>query len=79
MTGLFTDSAGNLSSTRVFTAAIIAVVLFNWTYATITSGVWQPLDPDAALTLAGALAAKVCQKFAEGGDRKADQTPAREG
>lgn len=73
MTGLFTDDAGNLSSTRVLTAAIVAVVLFNWTYATVQSGVWQPLDLDAALALAGALAAKVCQKFAEGGRQGADQ------
>jgi hypothetical protein len=79
MTGFFTDSAGNLSSTRAFAAAIIAVVLFNWTYATIKSGAWQPLDLDATLTLAGALAAKVCQKFVEGGGKKAEQTPAREG
>lgn len=74
MMGLFTDDAGNLSSTRVFTAVIIAVVLFNWTYATVRSGSWQPLDLDATLTLAGALAAKVCQKFAESGGGSGDRT-----
>jgi hypothetical protein len=79
MTGLFTDDSGNLSSTRVFTAAIIAVVLFNWTYATVRTGSWQPLDLDAALALAGALAAKVCQKFAENGGSASDRGPAREG
>lgn len=76
MTGLFTDASGNLSSTRVFTAVIIAVVLFNWTYATVRSGVWQPLDLDSALALAGALAAKVCQRFAENrGPQGGDAAP----
>ena len=52
MMSLFCDDAGNLSSTRVLTAAIVAVVLFNWTYATVRSGSWQPLDLDAALAYA---------------------------
>jgi len=78
MMGLFTDNAGNLSSTRVLTAVIVAVVLFNWTYATVRSGAWQPLDLDAALTLAGALAAKVCQKFAESGGEGGDRTSGTE-
>ncbi len=65
MAGMFTDDAGNMSSMRVFAAAIVAVVLFNWTYAILQSGVWQALDLDAVLTLAAALAAKVCQKFLE--------------
>ncbi|QLA17718.1 hypothetical protein [Desulfolutivibrio sulfoxidireducens] len=65
MAGIFTDDRGNKSSIRVFSAVIIAVVLFNWTYATVRTGVWQPLDLDSALALAGALVAKVGQKFAE--------------
>lgn len=64
--GWFADDAGHPSSMRVMTAAVVLLVLLPWAYVTVATRTLQPLGPDLALLVVGALGAKAWQKKVEG-------------
>ena len=41
---MFKDSNGKLSSVRIMTVFVVFIIMANWTYMNITTGVMQELD-----------------------------------
>jgi len=65
------EDNGNLSSMRILTALVVVVVLGNWTYINVTTGVLHGFDWQDLGVILGPLGAKTWQKGKEGG--KADE------
>jgi hypothetical protein len=62
---ILSDNCGNLSSMRVINMLIAIVILFNWTYINMKTGVLTPFDTNTVILILGGIAGKTFQKSIE--------------
>lgn len=67
---MFSESGGSPSSTRVMAAVVCAVVLFNWTWATVKQTKMAELSWEAVGLVSVAMGVKAWQRGKEGGDTR---------